>query len=245
MPAILVPFSQSPSGGNEMIGRGVIMFDPLDPITGLRSGALRHLGNIEKLEISDKVEVKEKYESMDPEGLLYARAVVRQTVILKITGDEMTADNFAAAINGVVTRETVAGAAAAGEALGPTAGLVGGQYYQLAQKNVDPASLVLSSGALGTDYALTDPVGGVIYVIPGGALAGATGVTITTIRACEEGTKVTRPARSTGSRTITRALSSRECASPTLSTTRPKRSASCARSLKRAHARRRFSDEHS
>ncbi len=177
MPAILVPFSQSPSGGNEMIGRGVIMFDPLDPITGLRSGALRHLGNIEKLEISDKVEVKEKYESMDPEGLLYARAVVRQTVILKITGDEMTADNFAAAINGVVTRETVAGAAAAGEALGPTAGLVGGQYYQLAQKNVDPASLVLSSGALGTDYALTDPVGGVIYVIPGGALAGATGVT--------------------------------------------------------------------
>src|SRR5579859_3250565 len=104
MPTILVPSSQSPSGGNELIGRGVIMIDPLDPITGLRSGNLRHIGNISKLEIDDKIERKEKYESMDPQSLLYATAIVRQTVTIKITGDEITADNVAAALNGTVSR---------------------------------------------------------------------------------------------------------------------------------------------
>lgn len=173
---IVVPYSQSPSGANEHIGRGIILFDPLDPITGLRSGALRHLGNCEKVELSDKVEVKDKYESMDPQGNLYARAAVRQTVTLKITGDEITADNFAAAINGTVTRETVGATAIAGEALGPTAGLVGGQYYQLGQKNIDPATLALTAGALGTDFVITDPVAGLVYIVPGGALDGAVGV---------------------------------------------------------------------
>jgi hypothetical protein len=177
MPTILVPSGQSPSGANELIGRGVVMFDPLDPITGLRSGVLRHIGNISKLEISDKVEVKEKYESMDPQGLLYARAVVRQTVTLKITGDEITADNFAAAINGVVTQEINGGGTVGAQALGPTSGLVGGQYYSLGQANIDPTSLTLSSGTAGVDYIVTDPVAGTVYIPPGSTLAGATGVT--------------------------------------------------------------------
>jgi hypothetical protein len=169
MPSIIVTPSLSPSGANEMIGRGVVMVDPLDPVTLLRSMSLRHVGNVEKLEIDDKVEVKEKYESMDPNGLLYARAVTRQTVTLKLTGDEITADNVAAAFNGVLSTITGAGGSPAGETIMSAAGLVPGRYYQLANKNVDPATVAIGGLVLGTDFVVTDALNGVIYFPPTGA----------------------------------------------------------------------------
>lgn len=176
MPTITGPYSLSPDGANELIGRGIVLIDPLDPVTGLRTGA-RHVGNVEKLEIDDKVEVKEKYESMDPAGLLYARAVTRQTVTIKLTGDEITLDNVAAAFNGTVDTITGAGASVSGEQLTPA--VVLGRYYNTAFRNVDGTTVAIAGLVAGTDFIVKDEAAGLIYIPPGSAATGALDVAYT------------------------------------------------------------------
>ena len=89
MTAITGPNSQAPNPANCILGRGVLYFDEFQDNTTLKTG-LQHLGNCTAFQVENKVEIKEKYESMTPASSLYARAVTRQTVNLKITGDEFS-----------------------------------------------------------------------------------------------------------------------------------------------------------
>src|ERR1700735_3354240 len=130
MTAIVGPYNQAPTPANVLLGRGRVLLDNLDAL-GNRTG-MQDLGNCTAVQTEDKVETKEKYESMDPASSLYARGVTRQTVSVKITGDEMTLDNIARAMNGTSEQITGTGATITAETITPSGGAVLGRYYNLA-----------------------------------------------------------------------------------------------------------------
>jgi hypothetical protein len=170
MTAIVGPYTQAPNPANVILGRGKLFLDNLDA-SGNRTG-MQDLGNVTSFETENKVEIKEKYESMDPASSLYARGVTRQTVTIKITGDEFTLDNLARALLGAVVQVTGAGATIAAEAFTPSAGIIQGRYYPLAHRNITTLTDIKvgsTSGVLGTDFT-ADLVRGIIYIIPGSAL---------------------------------------------------------------------------
>jgi hypothetical protein len=172
MATITGPLSVAPDPANEMLGRGKLFIDKFDA-SGNRTGQ-QDLGNCSVYEVENKVEVKEKYEQMDPASSLYARAVTRQTVTLKITGDEITLDNIATALNGTLETVTGTGATVTAETITPSGGAILGRYYDLAHRNVTALTDVKQGSTtlvLGTDYT-ADLVKGRIYLLP-------TSVTIT------------------------------------------------------------------
>jgi hypothetical protein len=172
MPAITGPYNQAPNPANASLGRGKLFIDPFDA-NGNRTGQ-HDVGNVTLFDTEDKVDVKEKYESMDPASSLYARGVVRQTVHLKITGDEYTLDNLAYALSGSVVQVSGAGATIAAEPLTPTGGAILGRYYDMQNRNVTTLTDVKQGATalvLGTDYTV-DLLRGRIYLLP-------TSVTIT------------------------------------------------------------------
>ena len=180
MTSIVGPYTQAPNPAAVLLGRGKVFLDSLDA-SGNRTG-MQDLGNCTSVETENKVEIKEKYESMDPASSLYARGVTRQTVSIKITGDEYTLDNLARVLLGSVVQVTGTGATVSAEAFtaGSPAGIVQGRYYPLAHRNITTLTDVKqasTSGVLGTDYT-ADLVRGIIYIIPGSTLFAA-GVQLT------------------------------------------------------------------
>lgn len=172
MTAIVGPYNQAPNPANVSLGRGKFFIDVFDA-SGNRTGQ-QDVGNVTVFDTEDKVEVKEKYESMDPASSLYARGVTRQTVTLKITGDEYTLDNLAHALSGNVVQITGAGASITAEALTPVGGAVLGRYYDMLNRNITALTDVKQGSTvlvLGTDYT-ADLLRGRIYLLP-------TSVTIT------------------------------------------------------------------
>ena len=166
MPAIIGPYNQAPNPANVELGRGTLYLDNFDA-NGNRTGQ-QHIGNVTTFDTENKVEIKQKYESMDPASSLYARAVTRQTVTLKITGDEYTLDNLARALLGSVQQITGVGAVVANEAITPAGGALLGRYYDLAHRNITTETDVKQGATvltLGTDYTV-DLVRGRIYVLP-------------------------------------------------------------------------------
>jgi hypothetical protein len=172
MTAIVGPYNTAPNAANVLLGRGMLYIDNFDA-NGNRTGQ-QAVGNVTTLETENKVEIKEKYESMDPASSLYARGVTRQTVTLKITGDEFTLDNLARALLGSITTVTGTGASVTAETITPTGGAVLNRYYDLAHRNVTTLTDIKQGSTtlvLGTDYT-ADLVRGRIYLMP-------TSVTIT------------------------------------------------------------------
>ncbi len=100
-----MPAFASPDNRNLLLGRGKVFIDKFDPVTGLPTGTLSDMGNCSEFQVSIKAEIKEKYTSQDPTGNLLARATTRQTVTIKITADEFTAQNIASALNGTVNND--------------------------------------------------------------------------------------------------------------------------------------------
>ncbi|MBS0364905.1 MAG: hypothetical protein JSR67_03665 [Proteobacteria bacterium] len=160
------PYSQAPSAGNLMVGRGAVLIDRFDS-SGNHTG-LQHVGNVTALEVSDKAEVKEKYESIDHASNLYARAVIHQAYTIKLTGDEFTLDNLARALNGVVEQITAPGATVSAAAITPVGGVALGRYYFLGFRNVTTLTDVkqgASTLVAGTDYTV-DLARGLVYILP-------------------------------------------------------------------------------
>ena len=172
MTAITGPYNQAPNPANAYLGRGMLFIDNFD-VNGNRTGQ-QAVGNVTAFDTENKVEIKEKYESMDPSSSLYARGVTRQTVSLKITGDEYTLDNLARALLGTIQQVTGAGATVAAEPLTPTGGAILGRYYDMQNRNITTLTDVKQGSTvlvLGTDYTV-DMLRGRIYLLP-------TSVTIT------------------------------------------------------------------
>lgn len=167
MTAVTGPYNMAPNPANVILGRGMLYIDNFNA-AGQRTGQ-QAVGNVTAFDTENKVEIKEKYESMDPASSLYARGVTRQTVTLKITGDEYTLDNLARALLGTVVQETGAGATVTNEVITPTPGALLNRYYDLANRNVTAFTSLTQMPStvltLGTDYTV-DLVRGRIYLLP-------------------------------------------------------------------------------
>lgn len=167
MTQITGPYAQAPNPANVMLGRGKLYFDKFVPGTTTRQGE-QALGNCTSLEVEVKPEVKEKYESMDKASSLYSRGVTRETVSIKIVGDEFTPDNLANVLLGNIETISAPGATVAAETITPSGGPIVGRYYATAFRNLT-ALTSLEQGTtplvLGTDYTV-DLLRGRIYLLP-------------------------------------------------------------------------------
>lgn len=170
-----------------MLGKGSILFDRSDPITGLPQGLI-HLGNCTKFELDLKDDIAELYQSINKNVTLIATAVKKRQPKITITGTDFSADHIALAqMSGGKTALTTTATTFTAETLitaaqAPTAI---GRYFQTANRNVDPTGTapVLTYNAApltaGTDYVLVDPVQGLFYIPVGSSVTASHAVTIT------------------------------------------------------------------
>ncbi len=167
------PIATAPSPTNLMLGRGKIYGDRLQLVNGVyqRTGEI-DLGNCTAFDITPKADVKEKFESMDANSLLYGRAAIQQTQTVKITGDEYSLFNLAVSLMGVQSSLTQAATPVTGETV-TTAPIIGA-WYSTKARNI--TAVAVKGGAtgttalvLGTDYEL-DLVTGRVHILPGGTV---------------------------------------------------------------------------
>src|SRR5258708_3984657 len=166
MPGLKYPIPHVP-----MLGKGSILLDIFDLVTGLPTG-LRHLGNCTKFDLDVKDDLAELYQSLNKNVTLVATAVKKRVPKISITGTDFSSDHMAiVAMSAGKTTLAVAAATITAEVLvtvtqAPNAK---GRYFRLANLNVDPTTTppVLTQNAItlvgGTDYVLADPVAGLIY----------------------------------------------------------------------------------
>lgn len=171
MPALAV----APNPANLLLGRGKVFFDRFLTNTTTKTGEL-DLGNVTTFEVTPSVQVKDKYESMDPSSLLYQRGVTRQDVKLKVTGDEFALANLAAVLLGNQAQLVQSSGTTTAGVL--TALPVNGAWYPTGQRDITVTDVKQGSvtGVLGTDYNV-DLVGGRIQIFTNGAFAPATSTT--------------------------------------------------------------------
>lgn len=164
-----------PSSDNLLVGKGSVFFNRFDA-NGVGTG-LKHLGNVDAMEISQEDDKIEKYENMTAAASLYASVTRRRNVRIALTLTEFHPENLALAQMGNLDETyTQAATAVVDEVL--TESLVKGATYQFAKLGpYTGVSLSDESGALvlGTDYVITDPLAGLVTILAGGgATAGDT-----------------------------------------------------------------------
>jgi hypothetical protein len=168
-----------------MLGKGSILLDRFDPVTGLATG-FQHLGNCTKFELDLKDDIAELYQSLNKNVSLIATALKKRQPKIAITGTDFSSDHMAivgmaagkttvATTATTITAELVITASQAPNAIG--------RFFRLANKNVDltttPTGMSNSVPLVfGTDFQIPDPVQGMVY-IPAGSAVASHDVTIT------------------------------------------------------------------
>jgi len=186
MPGLKYPIAHVP-----MLGKGSILLDIFDS-SGLPTG-LRHLGNCTKFELDLKDDIAELYQSINKNVTLIATALKKRQPKVSITGTDFSSDHMAivqmssgktelSISAATVTAETLISATAVSNCVG--------RFFRTAKINLDMTEAnvpVLTQGsttlASGTDYVVSDPASGLIYIPAGSTIvltgAGAVAVTIT------------------------------------------------------------------
>jgi hypothetical protein len=161
-----------------MLGKGSILLDRFDPVSGLPTG-LQHLGNCTKFELDLKDDIAELYQSLNKNVTLIATAVKKRQPKIAITGTDFSSTHMAiaqmspgkttlASTATTFTAEVLITAAQAPNAIG--------RYFRLLNRNVDnvttPPALTSNSVPLvaGTDFVVADPVQGLIYIPVGSSI---------------------------------------------------------------------------
>ncbi len=169
------PLAVSPNSGNVLLGRGKLYFDRFVTGTTTRQGEF-DLGNIDTFELIPSAKVKDLYESMDPQSLLYKRAVTQQEVKIKIQGDEFSLFNLATVLMGDQSQFTQTTGTATAASV--TAAPLNGAWYPTGYRNISVTDVKqgTTAGVLGTDYNV-DATTGRIQVFTTGAFTAGTAVT--------------------------------------------------------------------
>lgn len=162
-----------------MLGKGSILLDRFDPTTGLPTG-FQHLGNCTKFEIDLKDDIAELYQSLNKNVTLIATAVKKRQPKISITGTDFSSVHMAIAqmsagkTSVATTATTITGEVLITAAQAPNAI---GRFFRTANKNIDnvgtPPVVTSNSVTLvaGTDYVISDPVQGIVYIPVGSAIA--------------------------------------------------------------------------
>lgn len=172
------PVQTAPSSENLLLGKGQMFFERFDA-NGAGMG-MRHMGNVETLEITTADDNVDKNSSMTAGGPLYKRVNRRRTVTLRAVADEFTAENLAMMMMGETATLAQAATAVVGEAVAPVTNA--GTYFKT--KLLGPVTGVAvhfgaTLGVLGTDFAVVNPDVGLIRILPDTILTGAVTVDYT------------------------------------------------------------------
>jgi len=160
------------NGQRLLLGRGKIYFDRLDS-SGDPTGEL-FLGNCPSFEITPSPEEIKKFSSATAAAGQIASDVIRQSLEVRIQGDEFSKENLASALYGDTSTLSQTGDSVVDEAV--TAIMVD-RYYDLDYRDV---SSVIVTGSGGTPtYDVTDDYTvdadtGRLYIVDGGAITAST-----------------------------------------------------------------------
>jgi hypothetical protein len=141
----------TPNPQNLYLGAGEVWIDRFDPVTFLPTGAYRHLGDVDSLEINTVVKALEKKSSMDGARATYANVIVNADVDLTMKLAELDPENFALAMLGSTSAWTQAAQVAI------TAGVINGGVALLLDKYYDLGGL---------NPTVTDVKQGVTVLVP-------------------------------------------------------------------------------
>lgn len=156
----------APDAENLIVGKGSVYINRFDS-NGNGTG-LRHLGNVDAMEITTEDDVIEKFSSMSASAPLYKKITRRRNVTVRLTLSEFNPYNLAVALQGELDETyTQPATAVVGEVV--SSSVVLGAYYVLAKIGPYTAGPALTTGAtplvLGTDYEIADPIAGVIRLL--------------------------------------------------------------------------------
>jgi len=151
----------TPSPENLYLGAGSVFFDRFD--SAGESTGLRHLGNVDTLEISMNVETSEKKNAMDGTKATYAEIVTAMTAELAATLTEYVPENVALAVMGDAGVFTQTTKTATDQAFGPAAANVKFDvWYELGCVNAVVTSLKQGSTPLNAAAYEVKPESGLV-----------------------------------------------------------------------------------
>ncbi len=164
-----------PSAENLVVGKGSVYINRFDA-NGVGTG-LRHIGNVDAMEITIEDDKLQKYSSMDAAASLYKEITRRRDARLRLTLSEFHPQNMALVTMGELDESyTQAATAVVDETL--STALVKGAVYQFAKFGPHTAITVEDEGGaltLNTDYRILDANLGLIEILEsGGASEGDT-----------------------------------------------------------------------
>lgn len=163
------------NGAEVMLGRGKIYIDRLTSAFA-RTGE-KFVGNVSVFEITPSPEEIKKFSSATAAAPQTCSDVIRQSLAVRIVGDEFSGENLARALYGDMSTLSQTGDNVVAE---PILTVQQGCYYPV---NYRAISAVAVKDSVPTTYTVTDDylvdaVEGRIYIVPGGAIADDTNLLI-------------------------------------------------------------------
>jgi len=173
-----------PDGSKILSGTAQVYADRLT--SGYVRQGQKFLGNVTEIKISENDDLWEVYSSVTPDRALIASGVLKRTVKITATLQEVNQDNLAFWSQG--SKQTIAQgagsfAAGAGDPIGVApltvqAALLGGYWYPVSKRNITAGTFAMKKTTIGgavvptTDYEV-DLATGNVYIKPGGAADGS------------------------------------------------------------------------
>jgi hypothetical protein len=154
-----------------MLGKGSVLLDRFDLVTGIPTG-FQHLGNCTEFTIEDKPDIAKLFSSLTHNVSMIATALKKREPMVTIKGTDFSslhAAIFSASTGKNTLTPTASTFTAEVLVSAAQAPVAKGRYFRLLNMNIDnvtvPPVLTQNSVTLvaGTDYVVADAVNGLIY----------------------------------------------------------------------------------
>jgi hypothetical protein len=171
-----------------MLGKGSILFDRFDLVTGLPTG-FQPFGNCTQFELEDKPDIAKLFSSLNKNVSVITTALKKREPMVTIKGTDFSSVHAAifAMSPGKTTLATTASTFTAETLVSAAQAVSGakGKYFRALNINIDNVGVppVLTQNALtlvaGTDYVVADPVQGLFYFPSTSSIDATHAITVT------------------------------------------------------------------
>jgi hypothetical protein len=173
-----MPVKAPPSSDNLYLGKGQVLFNRFDVNNALTYW--RHLGNVDKFDLSTADTKVQKFSAMQASAPLYKEVITKRIVTLALTLSEFHPENLALFTQGSTSTLVQAATPVVAEPISATT--VPGSFY--VTKLLGPITAVsvkfgAGAGVAGVDFTVVDAKAGLIQILPGTILTGAVTVDYT------------------------------------------------------------------
>ena len=168
----------TPSSDNVTFGRGSVLFSPF--VGGAFTGQFRHLGNCDAFSVGIAPEKVTLIDYTTETSSPYKEVVKKVDIPIKISGFEFASFNMKLAFMGSETTYTQTAATLTETLAASSITGLKGAFFRTAKKDISSPVVAQGTTTLtsGTDYSVYNAASGVIRVLPTGAAADGTALTI-------------------------------------------------------------------